>query len=132
MVYKCLYVDSLDLCGYSALETVFEFILKKWNRLRERRQTTSKKPCGEKLYHLGYNLLEGKKINWVLSMVNMKDNYKVRDWKCFFTFTVGTLAGTSSYEIQISYLKHPKINLLANQESKNKYQNFAHKDKSLL
>lgn len=69
----------------------------------------------------------------MLSMVDIKDNYKVTDWKWFFffTFTVGTLAGTSLYEIQMRYLEHPKINLLANQGPKNKYPNFAHEDKSL-
>lgn len=36
---------------------------------------------------------------------------------------VGTLEGTSSYEIQMRYLEQPKINLLANWEPKNKYQN---------
>lgn len=36
--------------------------------------------------------------------------------------------GKSSYEIQMRYLEHPKINLLADQEPKNKYVKLTYKD----
>ena len=55
------------------------------------------------------------------SIVNIKANYKAGDWKWFFTFPAGTLEERSSYEIQMRYLEHPKINLLENEEPKNKY-----------
>lgn len=67
---------------------------------------------------MGY--FAGRKEKCKLSAINIEDNYKARDWKWFFTFTVGTLEGTSSYEIQMRYLEHPKPNLLANWEPKNK------------
>lgn len=57
-------------------------------------------------------------------MVKMKDNYKAGDGKWFFTFSVGTLEGTSSYEIQMRYLEHPKINLLVHQNLKINPQNL--------
>lgn len=53
-------------------------------------------------------------------MANIKDNYRAGDGTWPFTLTVGALEGTGAYETQRRYLEHAQINVLANQEPKNK------------
>lgn len=46
----------------------------------------------------------------------------------FFHLAVDTPEGTNSYEIQMRYLQHLKIYLLANQDPKMKYQKLIQRD----
>lgn len=54
------------------------------------------------------------------SIGNIKDNYRAGDCRRPFALPMGTLEGTSAYEIQMRYLELPTISVLANQAPKNK------------